>query len=251
MLCGLAAFAALACSPISAREASALPDCWSLTFAALKHRAVSAHPPYIAYVEAGSISEDQRTLMRMNPSVVYRDDGVLRISEDGFTYLTRTAEPGPPELGPYGERRSVWLPIEDAPDPALPLIGSVRTRSTTMTCANEGIENLKEHQTYRLVFTTQHPDRPSLRALWVDTRTSEIWKVIVSGPTPVAVTNDRSQPLADFEIELAQVGNYVVVNHITWKLSYHQFWQTTKFFGEYYFSAFAFPTDVPAGFFHT
>lgn len=237
------------CLALPAR-ADPLPDCWALTIKALQHRAVSPHPPYIGYNEYGSITQDERVLLQTNPSVIYRDDGVLRITDNGFSYLTRLADPGPPELGPYGNRRSVWLPVENAGDPGLPLIGSVRARSS-LGCANNGIESYKNHATYRLSFASPDRRRPSLRQLWVDTRSSEIWKVIVSSPVPVGLGPDQSDALANFEIELAQIGDYVVVNHITWKYSLHAFAQTSNFFGEYYYTAFTYPKEVPADFFHT
>ncbi|GAC1656240.1 MAG: hypothetical protein NVS9B12_07890 [Vulcanimicrobiaceae bacterium] len=247
-LAGLFSLAAFACLGLQVR-AQALPDCWTVTFAALKHRAASAHPPYISYAEAGSIMQDERTLLSTHPTIVYRDDGILRVTDNGFTYLTRTAEPGPPELGPYGDRRSMWLPIDESADPSLPLIGSVHTRSSMLKCTNQGIDVFKDHVTYKLAFTTRYPDRPSLKTLWIDTRSWEIWKVVVSGPAPVVMGGGRGLPLADFEIELTQVDEYVVVSHVTWKFSFHEFWQTSNFFGEYYYSAFEFPKAVPPDYF--
>ncbi len=237
------------CPALPAR-ADSLPDCWALTIKALQHRAASPHPPYIGYNEYGSISEDERPLLQTNPSVLYRDDGVLRVTDNGFSYLTRLADPGPPELGPYGNRRSIWLPVENAADQSLPLIGSVRARSP-LGCVNNGIESYKDHTTYRVSFASPDRNRPSLRQLWIDERSSEIWKVIVSSPIPVGLGPDQKDALANFEIELAKMGDYVVVNHITWKYSLHAFAQTSNFFGEYYYTAFTYPKEVPAEFFHT
>ena len=250
ILSGLLGLTILACGPSPASAQVGRPDCWELTYAALRHRAVAPHPAYISYHETVDLSLDGRELVQSRPEITYRDDGVLRVDDDGFVYVTNHAVPGPPELGPYGDRRSMWLPVDENQS-NLPLIGTVSTRSRTMSCRNDGLEVYKDHDTYRLTFNTIHPNRPSLKALWIDARTSEIWKVIVSGNVPVGFSNDDRGPvgLADFEVELAPYEQYVLVNHITWKYSFREFSQTANFFGEYYYSSFGFPKDVPPGFF--
>jgi len=252
ILGGLFGLAILMCVPGVALAQTTLPNCWDLTYAALRHRAAAPHPQYIAYAETEDLTIDGRRLSESRPQITYRDDGVVRIDDDGFIYLTRHAVPGPPELGPYGDRRSMWLPVDENPS-ALPLIGTVSTRNRTMSCRNDGAELYKDPQTYRLTFNTLYRDRPSPKALWVDAQTSEIWKVIVSGSVPVGLSEDDRGPvgLADFEVELAPYDRYVVVNHITWKYSFREFSQTADLFGEYRYSAFGFPKDVPPGFFDT
>jgi hypothetical protein len=253
ILGGLFGLAILACGQKVAFAQTPLPNCWDLTYAALRHRAAAPHPPYISYSETEDLSLDGHQLVVSRPQMMYRDDGMLRVDDDGFVYLTRHAVPGPPELGPYGNRRSMWLPMDENPSENLPLIGTVNTRNRTMSCRNDGAELYKDHETYRLTFTTIYPNRPSLKALWVDARTSEIWKVIVSGNVPVGLSDDGRGPvgLADFEVELAPYEQYVVVNHITWRYSFREFSQTASFFGEYYYSSFGFPKEVPPGFFST
>ncbi|MFN2527492.1 MAG: hypothetical protein ABR584_02090 [Candidatus Baltobacteraceae bacterium] len=247
---GLFGLVVLACPPGPAQAQIALPDCWDVAYGALRHRAAAAHPPYISYAESAELIVDGKSLMQSQPQITYRDDGALRVNDDGFVYVTRTAVPGPPELGPYGSRRSMWLPIDDSPDPSLPLIGTVRSHDRTMSCANEGIQPYKDHETYKLVFNTIFPNRPSLKALWVDTRTSEIWKVILSGAVPIGFSSEGFRVgLADFEVELAPYNEYVVVNHVTWKFNFREFSQTATLFGEYYYHGFEFPKAVPDGFF--
>jgi hypothetical protein len=253
ILGGLFGLAILMCVPGVALAQTTLPNCWDLTYAALRHRAAAPHPQYIAYAETEDLTIDGRRLSESRPQITYRDDGVVRIDDDGFIYLTRHAVPGPPELGPYGDRRSMWLPMEEAAVGDLPLIGSVRTGNRSLSCRNNGLEQYKDHLTYRLTFNTIHPERPSLKALWIDARTSEIWKVIVSGTVPVTLSDDdRTVPgLTDYEVELANFENYVVVDHVTWRYSFREFSQTADLFGEYRYSAFGFPKDVPPGFFDT
>jgi len=246
---GLFGLAVLACGAGPVR-AQAAPNCWDVAYGALRHRAAAPHPPYISYAQSAELIVDGKTLMQSRPRITYRDDGALRVDDDGLVYVTRDAVPGPPELGPYGDRRSMWLPMDDSSDPSLPLIGTVHSRNPTMSCTNLGIESYKDHETYKLAFNTVYPDRPSLKALWVDTRSSEIWKVIVSGAVPVGLSDDtRSVGLADFEVELAPYESYVVVNHVTWKFNFHEFSQTATLFGEYYYRGFEFPKQVPPGFF--
>lgn len=253
ILGGLFGLAMLTCGHGVALAQTTLPNCWDLTYAALRHRAAAPHPRYIVYAETEDLMLDGRRLSQSRPQITYRDDGVVRIDDDGFIYLTHHVVPGPPELGPYGDRRSMWLPTDEIADASLPLIGSVRTGNGSLSCRNDGLELYKDHVTYRLTFTTSHPERPSLKMLWIDARTSEIWKVIVSGAVPVSLSDDdRAVPgLADYEVELADFEHHVVVDHVTWKYSFREFSQTADLFGEYYYSAFGFPKEVPPGLFET
>jgi len=147
----------------------------------------------------------------------------------------------------------MWLPLQQADSSSLPLIGSVRSKNSSgLTCSNDGFDRYKEHDTYRLTFTTTSPDKPALKALWIDTRTSEIWKVILSGYLPISLSEDQKKTLlADFEIELIQRGPYLVVDHVTWKYRYHQYDQYSNLFGEYYYTGFEFPSRLPPSVFQT
>ena len=242
--------AALACAQAAAQ---ALPDCWDTAYAALRHRAAALHPPFILYNERSLVTDNGDMLIQNHESVAYRDDGISRVWDERFAYdpyVTRASDPGPPELGPYGARRSVWLPVQVPQTPAPPLIGEVRARNTDgMTCSTDGIENYRGHQTYRLSFYSTHPERPALRGLWIDVATSEIWKVDLSGSLPIALDDEKTIRLAEFELELDQIGPYVVIDHVTWKYRYHEFAQYSDFFGEYHYSGFQFPDTLPATFF--
>ncbi len=227
-----------------------LPDCWDLTYGALHHRAAAPHPPFIVYNTHEVITEQGEPLLDTRESVTYRDDGVARITDDRFAaipYVTKALDPGPPELGPYGNRRSTWLPVPSGADPLLREIGRVRTKNASgISCSTQGVETYKDRETYRIDFTTAHPEKPALKSLWVDTRNGEIWKVVLSGSLPLELGDVTLSRLTDFEVELTQIGRYVVVDHVTWKYRYDQFSQSAKFFGEYYNSGFAFPEILPA-----
>lgn len=255
ILIGLFGLAGLRCVAQPVR-AGTLPDCWDVAYGAIHHRAEAPHPPFIIYSERMLIAGDGRPLLQNRENVIYRDDGLARISDDrfdGHAYLTNLTDPGPPELGPYGNRRSMWLPIQESDYSKLPLIGEVRSRNPSgLSCTNDGIERYKDHDTYLLSFTTQFPERPSLKALWVDVHTSEIWKVILTGYLPIALTdNPKNARLTDFEVELQEEGRYLVVNHVTWKYRYHQYDQYSNLFGEYYYTGFQFPSDLPSTAFRT
>jgi len=250
VLFGALWLAALACAPASAAP---LPNCWDIAYAALHHRAAAAHPPFILYNESSQITDGGSPLLQTRKNVAYRDDGVSRVWDERFSYepyVTRANDPGPPELGPYGARRSIWLPVQEV-DASLPLIGQVRAHNPNgLSCTTDGIETYRGHRTYRLSFTTTHPERPALKALWVDTGSSEIWKVILSGLLPITLDTDENLPrLADFEIELDQVDAYVVVDHVTWKYRYHAYAQYSELFGEYYYTGFQFPQTLPEKYF--
>ncbi|MDP9018844.1 MAG: hypothetical protein M3N19_11050 [Candidatus Eremiobacteraeota bacterium] len=229
--------------PAGAQSASA---CWDLAYAAIRHRAAAPHPPFILYDETQAIVRDGLPLMSARASIAYRDDGVARISDERFSfkpYVSRFMEPGPPELGPYGGRRSIWLTIQGL-DQSLPLIGEVRSNNG-LTCTNEGVERYKDHSAYHLSFTTQGKARPALRTLLVDTAKSEIWKVVLSQYLPLPGTSIAAPPLVTFEIELQEANQYLVVQHVTWKYEFREYSQWSTLFGEYYYSDFQFPAQMP------
>lgn len=244
LLCG--------CAPALAGP---LPDCWDLTIAAIQHRAAAPHPPFILYNETLEIQRDGLPYMRSRASIAYRDDGLVKVEDERFAdrpYVAHFAEPGPPELGPYGDRRSAWLPLAEM-DYHLPVIGRVRSRAADVSCTNEGLQQYRGHNAYRVMFETKQPEKPSLKALWIDVQSDEIWKVILSAYIPVTGLNsDQTQlRMTDFQVELERQGAYLVVDHVTWKYRLREYTQYSEFFGEYYYSSFQFPRALPAGYFST
>jgi len=251
---GALAAVVFGCLLAPAARAGALPNCWDLAYGAIRHRATAPHPPFILYDETLLIEDDGSPLLQSRRSVAYRDDGLARILDDRFMnrpIITRSMEPGPPELGPYGDRRSAWLPLQQADYNTLPLIGEVRSKNPSgLSCTNDGSQRYKDHDVYRITFTTTHTDKPSVREMLVDARTLEIWKVILSGYLPVGLRSDpRNAALTDFEVEMAQVGIYLVVSHVTWKYRYYEYSQYSDLFGEYYYSGFEFPSELPRAYF--
>lgn len=221
--------------------------CWDVFDAALRHSANAAHPPYVTYSERISVTADHEPLLFSFAQVDYRDDGLARVSDARFNYqpfVTRHTEPGPPELGPYGAGRAMWLPDSSG----LPIIAQVRTAGNT-TCTIAGEETYKGHDAYHLVFGGGSNTRPQLKELWVDAHTQDIWKLVVTGP--IAFLNDPDHPygLAEFQVELGYTGPYLVVNHVVWAYRRREFSQYVDYFGEYTFSGYSFPVSMPASYF--
>jgi hypothetical protein len=227
--------------------AFAIPPCWDIFDTALQHSAAAAHPAFVHYDEHILVTQDEQRLIQSSAQVDYRDDGLARVSDERFNfepYVTASAEPGPPELGPYGRNRDTWLPPIDA----LPTIAHVRSQGD-LKCDVAGVETYKGHTTYHLLFTDRRRDRPSLKGMWIDTASRVIWKVIVSGYVYFDEDAKSGPTLADFEVELQYAGPYLVVDHVVWAYSRREYSQESKYFAEYTLSGFSFPQSMPAAYF--
>lgn len=221
--------------------------CWNTFDSALRHSALAEHPPYVSYDERIHVTQDDQRLVQSVAHVDYRDDGVARVRDERFDFtpiLTRHQEPGPPELGPYGSDRDTWLPQMQA----LPTIATVRADGD-LRCSDEGVEAYKGHQTYHLHFESAQLGRPTLKDMWVDTGSHDVWKLVVSGYVHFADDPGAAPALADFQVELAYAGRYLVVNHVVWQYSRHVYSQTSEYFGEYTLSDYRFPENLPAEYF--
>lgn len=226
---------------------AAVPQCWDLFDGALRHSAGAPHPPYVTYSERISVTEDRSPLFVSFARVDYRDDGLARVSDARFNYepfVTRHAEPGPPELGPYGNGRAMWLPDADG----LPTIAHVRTLGN-VSCILAGEEPYKDHDTYHLSFSGGAPGRPQLKDLWIDAHSQDVWKLVVTGPVTFLDDPDRPLGLAEFQVELAYSGPYLVVRHVVWSYRRREYSQYENYFGEYTYSGYSFPADLPASYF--
>ncbi len=227
--------------------AMAAPPCWTIFDTALRTSAVSAHPEYVSYDEHITITQDDLPLLQSIAFVDYRDDGLARVRDERFAYapiLTRQTEPGPPELGPYGLGRQSWIPQAQS----LRTIASVRAEGD-MKCTYVGEEIYKGHDTYHVRFSGVSPTRPTIKAMWVDTTSGVVWKVIVSGIINFAQETSGPPTLADFQVDIGYAGPYLVVNHVVWSLRHRQYSQITNYFGEYTLSNYDFPQSLPASYF--
>lgn len=226
---------------------TAAGSCWNVYERVLAHNAASPHPRFISYQEKIAIFEDGDRIISSRANVDYRDDGLARVADERFNYdpiVTRAVEPGPPELGPYGPGRAMWLP----PPPGAPTIATVRVKSA-VTCTNEGIQKYRGYEVYHLTFHGADPNRPHLRALWIDTRTMDVWKVALAAPVRLVDGPAAAYDLADYEVELGYRGPYLVVDHVTWTLGEKAYSQSTTYRGEYSLSGYSFPATLPPSYF--
>ncbi|MFN2450096.1 MAG: hypothetical protein ABR508_09995, partial [Candidatus Baltobacteraceae bacterium] len=201
------------------------PSCWDIFDQALRTSAASVHPQYVTYDERIAITQNERRWVEAAAFIDYRDDGLARVRDERFNfepYLTRHAEPGPPELGPYGPGREEWLPHGEP----FPTIASVRAQGD-MTCRMRGLETYKGHRAYHLTFGGVPASRPSLKALWVDAATGVVWKIIVSGFVNVIDDAGPTPTITNFEVELGYAGPYLVVNHVVWDLRHKEYSQSS------------------------
>jgi len=223
------------------------PPCWNVYDAALRTSAASLHPAYVSYDENISIIQDGRQYVRAIAYVDYRDDGLARVRDERFDFaprITRHTEPGPPELGPYGPGRDAWIPHSEP----FPVIANVRAQGD-MTCTLASREFYKGHDVYVLRFGGTPPNRPGIKALYVDAATSVVWKLIVTGYVNVYDDYGIEPALASFEVELGYAGPYLVVNHVVWDLHHKEYSQRTHYFGEYTMTNYEFPANLPQTYF--
>lgn len=223
------------------------PPCWDVYDTALRRRAAAAHPAYVTYDEYISLIANDQQIVRSTAHIDYRDDGVARVSDTRFDndpFVTLTTDPGPPELGPYGEGRLSWLPLESVDSARMRVIGDVHAHGTR-SCTLRGVVAYHGHRTYRVIIGNTPLDRPAVKELLIDTQSFDIWKVVARGFVLFKGT-DSTPPLTDFQVELGYAGPYLVVDHVTWHYRLRQYSQYDRLFGEYYFSDFDFPKSMPA-----
>lgn len=226
------------------------PSCWDVYDAALGHSARATHPAYITYDEKFNIrAGDQNSPYAERGSseagiahVQYRDDGLARVQDQRFgdaPILTQYLDPGPPELGPYGARRSMWIGVPDA----LPKIASVRANSS-VTCSMDVVP-YEGRQAYHLTFAGANPNAPHLDELWVDVQTHDIWKTAMEAPADYVYDSTPRVRLAHYEVELSYEGRYLVVQHVTWTAQVRMGAQSMKMDADYRFEGYAFPQSLP------
>ncbi|HEY9179211.1 MAG TPA: hypothetical protein VIO32_00745 [Candidatus Baltobacteraceae bacterium] len=224
------------------------PSCWDVYDGALRHSARAPRPPYVTYVENIDIQYgDQNATIGVKGSrytgiarVQYQDDGVARVEDQRFSYapiVTQFLDPGPPELGPYGARRSIWMGVPDE----MPVISSVRTKSS-VTCTLTA-EPYEGRPTYHLAFRGASAKIPHVDDLWVDAQTQDIWKVSLDAPVNFNYMHWPSVKLAHYEIELGYEGRYLMVKHVSWAANVPTGAQPMYTFAQYAFGDYQFPAE--------
>lgn len=221
--------------------------CWNIYDKALAHSAAAPRPPYVSYNERTSIFVDGEPLMRTNARIDYRDDGLARIADERFDYVpfvTRTLDPGPPEIGPYGTSRDLWMPASTD----VKTIAAVRARGS-VTCTVRDTETPGGSHAYHLAFTGANPRRPHLDDLWVDGASADVMKVALTAPAPIAGAVAGPSAFAQYDVELRKHGAYLLVDTVTWVCRQRIYSQQTQYAGEYAFADYSFPQALPSSYF--
>jgi len=230
--------------------AAAGTSCWNVYDAALGHSAQAARPPYVTYVEQISIQYgDPSTAQALKPStyagsarVQYRGDGLARVEDERFgnaPIVTSVLDPGPPELGPYGDRQSIWEGVHYV----LPLISSVRAKSSVTCTLSAGL--YQGRQVYHLEFRGASPKIPHLDDLWVDAQSNDIWKVALEAPLSFNFGYVPSVDPVHFEVDLGYEGRYLVVQHVRSEVRVPTHGQLMHVVAQYAYGEYAFPAQLP------
>lgn len=232
----------------STAAARADDACWELLYAAIQHDAATPHAAYISYNELVDIREDGFRYERTTANITYRDDGQASIDDDRWShpFVSNLLDPGPPVLGPYGDRRADWL-SSAASAYALPLIADVHNQ-TDRQCVDRGDQTVNGFDAAHLVLPNAPTDRQALKEIWIDRRTHAIARVIVAEYLKVlTITWGQRKALTDFAIDMQNVDGHDVVQRVTWTYSFHVYDQTSLLAAEYDFSNYRFGQAAPPG----
>jgi hypothetical protein len=147
-------------------------DVGSCSTAAIERQAAAPHAAYISYSELINIENDGHRYERASANITYRDDGLASIDDDRWVdpFVSDLLEPGPPVLGPYGDRRQDWLAA---------LSASTRFRSSP-TCAPNPSRVCRDMPAMTSLTAgwygasrrcpTLRTDHPALKEIWIDRR---------------------------------------------------------------------------------
>lgn len=231
-------------------SAENVDPCWELLYQALEHSAASQHAPYISYGELIHITQDGHRYEFANANVTYRDDGVAYIDDDRWVhpFLSRSLEPGPPVLGPYGPNRDTWLSFDDSTSiTQLPVIAS--TRNYRNECVDQGDETVDGRATAHLIIPDAPDDRPALKAIWIDRKTFAIRRAVVSQWLTFLYdySGKRGQRLVDYTIAVEDINGYSVIHQVNWEYTYRVYSQFSTISAEYTFNGFHFDNKPPIG----
>ncbi|HTZ56165.1 MAG TPA: hypothetical protein VMB20_14015 [Candidatus Acidoferrum sp.] len=245
LLCGAIVVALTLGSTAAARADDA---CWALLYAAIERDAAAPHAAYITYNELVDIREDGFRYERTTANITYRDDGQASIDDDRWShpFVSNLLDPGPPVLGPYGDRRADWLTAA-ANAYALPLIADVHNQPERQ-CLDRGDEYVNGVNAAHLVIPNAPTDRQALKEIWIDRHSHAIARVVIAEYLKVytSVWNLR-KALTDFSIDMESVDGHDVVQRVTWQYTFHVYDQTSLLAAEYDFSNYRFEQAPPAG----
>jgi hypothetical protein len=221
--------------------------CWQLLYSALERSAATAHVPYVSYSETLRLIEDGQPLERARAEITYRDDGLASVVDDRFSqpFLSNVEDPGPPELGPYGDRRAAWLSFGDEYAP-LPVIADTET-AHRVACDDRGDDTIDGESFAHLTFPNAPTDRPALKAIWISRHTLAIRRAVVSGWLRFVVPDAReTRALADYTLEITQIDGHAVLAQVNWRYVFVvDGGQQTTLEEEYRFDGYRFDNEAP------
>lgn len=245
LLCGAVTAALILGSTVPARPDDA---CWQLLYAAIERGAAAPHAPYISYSELVNIQNDGHRYERASANITYRDDGLASIDDDRWVhpFVSDLLEPGPPVLGPYGNRRDDWLAVATR-EYALPLIANVHNPSTRQ-CNITGNDIVNGVATAHIMLPDAPNSRPALKEIWIDRHSLAIARLIAAEYLNVYTTEwNLEHPLANFAIDMESVDGYSVVRRVTWTYSFKVYDQDSTLDAEYDFTNYGFNAAPPPG----
>jgi len=243
---GLAA--AVALFALCAAAARGDDACWQLLYSTMQHNASLERAPFVSYSESVDLEEDGWPIESARLNVTYRDDGMASVDDSRFVHPFASAilDPGPPVLGPYGDRRKTWLDF-GIDDVALPVIADTQTAHRRV-CNDLGDDTIEGSRYAHLVFPDANTDHPALKTVWIDRNRLTIRRAVVSEYLNFYFFDgDIAQRLADYTIEVSRINGHDVLTQINWKYSYWQYGQRTNLREEYKFGAYRFDTKAPPG----
>ncbi|MDP9023937.1 MAG: hypothetical protein M3N13_01000 [Candidatus Eremiobacteraeota bacterium] len=232
----------------TARAETENDACWKIIMQALDHSAHAPHARFTSYGQRATITQDGRTLENVRANITYRDDGVAFVDDERWVYpfVSRNLEPGPPVLGPYGDARNMWLGLDERPPTALPIIANVRSHPN-ISCRDAGVDGIGGLPVHHLHVGDEIRNRLGLRSIWIDPATSEIRRVVVTGPLRIYGHGDWVEQSADFTVDVRHVEGYAVVDRVWWRYEQEIFSQRTIVDAEYDFMDYRFSESPPPG----
>jgi hypothetical protein len=231
----------------SAAQASS-DKCWQFVYHAIENSAAEPHARYITYTERGTITVDGQILERTSAQITYRDDGIASVNDDRWEhpFLSSMLDPGPPVLGPYGDRRPDWLQLIDLEPQKV--IASVHT-SPERQCVDEGDAIVNGERVAHIRFPDASSSEPAMKELWIDRSSLAFVRVLISEYVNFWRFDDQKldQNLADFSIDVARIGVYSVLRSVSWHYTAKVFSQESRISADYDFGGYSFDMQPPQG----
>lgn len=228
-----------------AMPARADDACWQLVHKAILKSALSERSPYVSYSEVEDISTDGNRLARSSALITYRNDGLAYVDDDRWAHpwIGFLLDPGPPVLGPYGDRRRSWLELADHSEP-MTVIGTAHNAPRDQ-CNDLGDEIWNGQKLAHLVFPNARVDRPVLNAIWLDRATLRVAHAVTRDWLSFWTSEGTSAGLVTYQIDVERIDGYDVLSRVTWEHHFQWYSQVTTMKGEYVFGNYKFASTPP------